>query len=56
MDTVDLGAIFSFNSIDIYTKEADVILRSSLTSSNGYFACQSSPKRRFGGYSDRVPG
>ena len=54
MDTVDLGAIFSFNSIDIYTKEADVVLRSSLTSSDGYFACQSSMKRRFGGYSDMI--
>ena len=56
MDTVGLGAIFSFNSIDIYTKEADVILRSSLASSDGYFACQSSLKRRFGGYSNRVQG
>ena len=36
MDTVDFGEVFAFNGIDIFTKEADVVLRSSLTFHDGF--------------------
>lgn len=38
MDTMDLGEIFAFSGIDIFTKEADVLLRPSLTGYDGYFS------------------
>jgi transposase InsO family protein len=34
-DTVDFGDLFAFTSIDTYTKEASVIIRSTLTSRDG---------------------
>lgn len=50
MDTMDLGEIFAFNGIDIFTKEADIILRPSLTSHDGYIFLKQSMKRRFNGH------
>src|SRR3989344_5787974 len=35
MDTVDFGEIFAFTAVDIYSREADVVLRPSLTSHDG---------------------
>lgn len=32
MDTVDFGEVFAFTGIDLYSKEADVLLGPSLTS------------------------
>lgn len=54
MNSMDLGEIFSFNSIDIFTKEADVILRPSLTDHDGYISCKVSMQKRFGGHSDMI--
>lgn len=52
MDTMDFGEIFSFNGIDIFTKEADVILRPSLTGHDGYIFLKTSMERRFDGHID----
>lgn len=54
MDSMDLGEIFSFNSVDIFTKEVDVVLRPSLTSHDGHVSCKVSMQRRFNGYSDMI--
>lgn len=35
MDTIDFGGIFAFTGVDIFTKEADVVLFPSLTSHEG---------------------
>lgn len=35
MDTIDFGSVFAFTAVDIYSREADVILRPSLTSEDG---------------------
>lgn len=50
MDTVDFGEIFAFCGVDIFTKEADVLLRPSLTSHDGLIFLRRSMKRRFDGY------
>jgi IS30 family transposase len=39
-DTVDFGGLFAFTSIDTYTREVSVIIRSSLTSRDGKKALQ----------------
>lgn len=54
MDTVDFGDIFAFNSIDIFTREADVILRPSLTARDGQYCLHVSMKRRFDSFSDLI--
>jgi transposase InsO family protein len=48
MDTVDLGNIFAFTGVDIFTKAADVLLSTSLTSKDGYSFLRRSMNRRFG--------
>lgn len=52
MDTVDFGEVFAFTSVDIFTKEADVVIRPSLTSLDGLFFLETAMRRRFGGHSD----
>lgn len=47
MDTVDFGQVFAFSGIDIFTREADVILRPTLTSFDGFFFLRKAMKRRF---------
>ena len=49
MDTVAFGHIFAFTGIDIYTKEADVILRPALTSDDGAIFLRAAMGRRFTG-------
>lgn len=49
MDTVAFGGVFAFTGIDIYTKEAEVILRSALTSEDGAAFLQTAMTRRFTG-------
>jgi transposase len=49
MDTVAFGHIFAFTGIDIYTKEADVVLRPTLTSDDGVAFLQTAMARRFAG-------
>ena len=50
MDTLDFGQIFAFTGIDIFTKEADILLAPELTAEYGYHFLKQSMKRRFDGY------
>ena len=54
MDTVDFGEIFSFNAIDIFSKEVDILLRPSLTSRDGLVFLETAMERRFDGHSDLI--
>ena len=49
MDTVAFGHLFAFTGVDIYTKEADVVLRPTLTSDDGAAFLQTAMARRFTG-------
>ena len=49
MDTVAFGHLFAFTGIDIYTKEADVVLRPALTSEDGVAFLQTAMSRRLTG-------
>lgn len=52
MDTVDFGDVFAFTGVDIYTKDTDVLLRPSLTSSDGLIFLETSMQRRFNNHVD----
>ena len=54
MDTVDFGDIFAFTAVDIFSKEADVILKPSLTALDGYFFLKTTMPRRFNGFSKLI--
>lgn len=54
MDTIDFGDIFAFTAVDIYSKEADVLLRPSLSSSDGVIFLDTCMQRRFNGHSDLI--
>lgn len=54
MDTVDFGDVFAFSGIDIFTKEADVILRPSLTSYDGLIFLETAMGRRFDNFVDLI--
>jgi transposase len=54
MDTVDFGEVFAFTGIDIFTKEADVIVFPTLTSHDGLIYLETSMARRFNGHSDLI--
>lgn len=54
MDTIDFGNIFAFTAVDIYSKEADVILKPSLASSDGAAFLDTCMQRRFNGYSELI--
>ena len=47
MDTIAFGKLFAFTAVDIWSREADVILRPSLTAADGWFFLQACMKRRF---------
>jgi transposase len=47
MDSIDFGGLFAFTAIDIYTREADVLLASELTASYGLNFLHQSMQRRF---------
>lgn len=49
MDTVAFGHLFAFTGVDIYTKEAEVVLRPSLTSDDGAAFLRTAMARRFTG-------
>ncbi len=49
-DTVHFGWVFAFTAIDIFSREADVLLRSSVTSDDGVVFLRSCMKRRFDGH------
>lgn len=52
MDSVDFGEVFAFTGVDIYTKDADVLLRPSLTSNDGLIFLETSMERRFDNHVD----
>jgi len=54
MDTVDFGNVYAFCAIDIFSKEADVVLRPSLTAIDGQGFLHTCMRRRFNKYSDLV--
>lgn len=54
MDTVDFGNIFAFTAVDIFSKEADVVLRPSLTSHDGAIFLDTCMQRRFNSHSDMI--
>ena len=55
MDTVDFGSIFAFTAVDIFSREAEVLLAPELTSEQGRHFLQVGMARRFQpGYVDLV--
>jgi len=50
MDTIDFGGLFAFTAIDIFTKEADILLAPELTARFGCKFLYQSMARRFGGH------
>jgi len=49
MDTVVFGEVFAFTGVDLYTKEADVVLQPGLTSEDGAMFLRTAMTRRFTG-------
>ena len=47
MDTIDFGGLFAFTGIDIYTREADILLAPELTALYGVHFLKQSMARRF---------
>jgi transposase len=47
MDTIDFGGLFAFTAVDIYSREADVLLRPELTAENGAAFLHRCMRRRF---------
>jgi transposase len=54
MDTVDFGEIFAFTGVDIFSREVDVLITSSITSSYGSQFLDFSMARRFNGFSKLI--
>lgn len=54
MDTIDFGELFAFTSVDIFTKEVDVLLRPSLMSHDGLIFLETAMSRRFGGHAQLI--
>ena len=52
MDSVDFGAIFAFTGIDIFTKDADVLLRPTLTGRDGKIFLDTAMNRTFDSHTD----
>lgn len=50
MDTVHFGAVFAFTAVDIFTREADVLLRPSVQSVDGEAFLRFTMRRRFSGF------
>jgi transposase InsO family protein len=50
MDTIDFGELFAFTAIDIFSKEADILLAPALNADYGCQFLQRSMQRRFGGH------
>ena len=50
MDSIDFGGLFAFTGVDIYTKEADILLAPALTAANGCAFLEQAMTRRFGGH------
>lgn len=54
MDSLDLGEVFAFTGIDIYSKEADIRLSGELSAREGYGFLQQSMERRFDRYVELI--
>src|SRR4030042_6120310 len=54
MDTVDFGEVFAFTAVDIYSREADIILRPSLTSHDEAIFLDTTMRRRFNLHSELI--
>ena len=50
MDTIDFGDIYAFTAIDIFTKEADILIAPALTAKYGTRFLFHSMRRRFNGH------
>jgi len=50
MDSILLGGLYAFTGIDIYTREADILVAPALTSAYGRAFLDQSMERRFGGH------
>lgn len=49
MDSILFGEVYAFTGIDIYTKEADILMVPALTAANGCAFLEQAMTRRFGG-------
>jgi transposase len=47
MDSIDFGGLFAFTAIDIFTREADILLAPELTANYGFRFLRQSMERRF---------
>ena len=47
MDSIDFGGVFAFTAVDIYSREADVLLRPTLTAEHGAAFLHRCMRRRF---------
>lgn len=54
MDSIDFGDIFAFTAVDIFSKEADVVLAPELTSEYGVRFLDTCMQRRFNAHSDMI--
>ena len=54
MDSIHFGQVFAFTAVDIFSKEADVLLLASLTAKDGLAFLQTCLPRRFGGFVDLI--
>jgi len=54
MDSIDFGDIFAFTAVDIFSKEADVLLAPELTSRHGARFLDTCMRRRFNLHSDMI--
>lgn len=54
MDTIDFGSLYAFTGVDIFSKEADVLLRPSLTAEDGYLFLERAMSRRFDGHASLI--
>lgn len=54
MDTIDFGEVFAFTAVDIFSKEADVVLAPELTSEYGEIFLDTCMERRFDRFSDMI--
>ncbi len=54
MDTVHFGAVFAFTAVDIFSREADVLLRPSLLAADGEAFLRFAMPRRFGGFTQTI--
>ena len=50
MDTIDFGELYAFTAIDIFTREADILITTGLTADLGCQFLHQSMRRRFDGH------